>query len=311
MSRRHWIRRVASRMAAVGALLLAATLLASCDGIADNDLAPPDRVSLERATILTEHADAGTVTLEDGEFRAPVAPGSASELEIRLSQSAVGDLDGNGITDAAAITVENAGGSGNFRYLHALLKEEGEIHDADAVFLGDRIRVLGLSIHDGVIAVALLDRPPDAPFAEAPSVPVIRTFRLAGESLEELEFVTAQAVADATLTCDDSLPDAAIVIVTSPSAGEDVASGFEVSGCSRTHESNVVWRLLDRAGEELASGFTSGGGFDGPAPFSFTVEYDAAERQLAYIEVFEEDVSEGEGYPPPRVIVPLVITAAE
>ena len=311
MSRRHWIRRVASRMAAVGALLFAATLLASCDGIADNDLAAPDRVSLERATILTEHADAGTVTLEDGEFRAPVAPGSASELEIRLSQSAVGDLDGNGITDAAAITVENAGGSGNFRYLHALLKEEGEIHDADAVFLGDRIRVLGLSIHDGVIAVALLDRPPDAPFAEAPSVPVIRTFRLVGESLEELEFVTAQADTASALACDDSLPDASLVIVTSPAAGEEVASGFEVDGCSRTHESNVVWRLLDRTGEVLAGGFTSGGGFDGPAPFSFTVEYASGERQLAYLEVFEEDVSDGEGYPPPRVVVPLLIAASE
>ena len=96
-------------MTAVGALLFAATLLASCDGIADNDLAAPDGVSLEGATILTEHTDAGTATLEDGEFRAPVAPGSASELEIRLSQSAVGDLDGNGIPDAAAITIEKPG----------------------------------------------------------------------------------------------------------------------------------------------------------------------------------------------------------
>ena len=225
MSRRHWIRRVAPRLTAVGALLFAATLLASCDGIADNDLAAPDRVSLEAATILTEHTDAGTATLEDGEFREPVAPGSASDLVIRLSQSAVGDLDGNGIPDAAAITVENAGGSGNFRYLHALLKEEGELHDADAVFLGDRIRVLGLSIHDGVIAVALLDRPPDAPFAEAPSIPVIRRFRLAGETLEEIE----SASRDGAFACDDSLPDAALVVVTSPAGGEEVASGFAVS----------------------------------------------------------------------------------
>ena len=199
---RVWTRRATRRVTAVGALLFAATLLASCDGIADNDLAPPDGVSLEAATILTENTAAGTATLEDGEFRAPVAPGSASDLEIRLSQSAVGDLDGNGIPDAAAITIENPGGSGNFRYLHALLNEEGELRDADAVFLGDRIRVEGLSIHEGVITVATVDRPPNAPYSEAPSILVLRQFRLAGDMFEEIAGISS---ADA-FACDDGLP---------------------------------------------------------------------------------------------------------
>ncbi len=287
MSMRVWTRRAARRVTAVGALLFAATLLVSCDGIADNDLGPPDRVSLEGATILTEHTDAGTATLEDGEFRAPVAPGSASELEIRLSQSAVGDLDGNGIADAAAITVEYPGGSGNFRYLHALLKKEGELHDADTVFLGDRIRVAGLSIHEGVITVATVDRPPDAPFSESPSILALRQFRLAGETFEEIAGISS---ADA-FACDDSLPDAALVVVTSPAGGEEVVNGFTVRGCSRTFESNVQWRLLDRAGEVLASGSAMGGGVDGPAPFTFAVAYEAAERQLAHLEVYEEGVS--------------------
>ena len=39
---------------------------------------------------------------------------------------------------------------------------------------------------------------------------------------------------------------------------------------------------------------------DGPAPFVFAVEYEAAEHQLAHLEVFEEDASGGEGFPPPR-----------
>ena len=297
-----------TRPLAVIPLLLLAVLLASCDGVADNDKAPPDGVSLEATTIRTEHTDTGTATLEDGEFRAPVAPGSAGELVIRLSQWTVGDLDGDGITDAAAITIEDPGGSGNFRYLHALLNEEGELHDADAVFLGDRIRVEGVSIHEGVITVALLDRPPGAPFAEAPSILVIRRFRLAGETLAELASVGR---ADESFACDDSLPDAALVVVHSPAGGEEVANGFAVSGCSRTFESNVQWRLLDRAGEVLASGFAMGGGVDGPAPFVFAVAYEAAERQLGHLEVFEEDVSDGEGFPPPRHVVPVVIAASE
>ena len=107
--------------------------------------------------------------------------------------------------------------------------------------------------------------------------------------------------------CDDGLPDASLVIVNSPVDGAEVSSEFEVSGCSRTFESNVQWRLLDRAGELLASGHVSGGGIDGPAPFAFTVDYEAAEPQIAHLEVYEEDVSDGQGYPPPRAVVPLVI----
>ena len=107
--------------------------------------------------------------------------------------------------------------------------------------------------------------------------------------------------------CSPTLPDNALVIVNSPSPGAVLKTGFEASGCSSTFESNVQWRLLGRSGEELASGHTSGGGVEGPAPFQFTVDFDETERQLAYLEVFEEDVSDGEGYPPPRVVVPVII----
>ena len=100
------------------------------------------------------------------------------------------------------------------------------------------------------------------------------------------------------------------MIVNPPVGGAEVSSEFQVSGCSRTFESNVQWRLLDRTGEVLTSGHTSGGGIYGPAPFTFTVEYESAEPQIAHLEVFEEDVSEGEGYPPPRAVVPLVISAS-
>ena len=110
------------------------------------------------------------------------------------------------------------------------------------------------------------------------------------------------------LACDDSLPDAPLVIVGSPVGDQDAASGFQVSGCSRTFESNVHWRLIGRTGEVLASGHASAGGVDGPAPFAFTVKYKDAEPQIAHLEVFADDVFEGQDYPPPRAVVPLVIS---
>lgn len=115
------------------------------------------------------------------------------------------------------------------------------------------------------------------------------------------------AVADNCGLADGALSDAAFVIATGPAAGARVSSGFEVKGCSRTFESTFVWRLLARDGSELAQGFAMGGGVDGPGSFAFAVEYAVAERQIGHLEVFEEDASDGEGFPPGRTVLPLVL----
>ena len=109
--------------------------------------------------------------------------------------------------------------------------------------------------------------------------------------------------------CGDVPADASLVFVTVPASGARVAPGFEVAGCSRTFESTIVWRLLDRAGEVLAEGIGSGGGVDGPAPFAFTVDYAApSAEQVGHLEVLEEDASGGEGFPPPRDVVPVTLS---
>lgn len=114
-------------------------------------------------------------------------------------------------------------------------------------------------------------------------------------------------VADNCANTDGALSEASFVIATTPRAGDRVNSGFGVAGCSRTFESNVQWRLTARDGTELAKGFTQGGGVDGPGPFSFTVNYSVTERNIGHLEVFEEDVSGGEGFPPGRTVLPLVL----
>ena len=176
----------AGRLAVIG-LLLTAALLVACGG-ADG---PPTGADLERATYLTENTDAGEATLEDGEFREPLAPGSAGELVIQLDKWAAGDIDGQGSEqsgdDAAAITIEQTGGSGTFYFVHALTADGDDLRDAGVAFLGDRIRVEGVSIHDGVIVVALLNRAPEAAMASEPTIAAIRRFALQGGELVELE----------------------------------------------------------------------------------------------------------------------------
>jgi hypothetical protein len=107
---------------------------------------------------------------------------------------------------------------------------------------------------------------------------------------------------------DSTVSEAAFVIATAPPAGATVRPGFAVSGCSRTFESNVNWRLLGRDGGVLGEGFATGGGVDGPAPVAFTVDFSVDAPQIGHLEVFEVDASDGEGFPPGRTVLPLVLT---
>jgi hypothetical protein len=106
---------------------------------------------------------------------------------------------------------------------------------------------------------------------------------------------------------DGAFNDAAFVIATGPKPGERVESGFDVTGCSRTFESNVQWRLLARDGSVLASGNTSGGGVDGPGAFSFVIPYTVNVKQVGHLEVFEDDASDAEGFPPGRTVIPIIL----
>lgn len=106
---------------------------------------------------------------------------------------------------------------------------------------------------------------------------------------------------------DPVLTQSAFVIATSPLAGARVQSGFAVSGCSRTFESNVIWRLLARDGSVMARGFTSGGGVDGPGAFAFSVEFTVAAPEIGHLEVTADDPSDGEGFPPGRTVLPLLL----
>ena len=237
------------------------------------------------------------VTLTDGRSATPVAPGSASMAVTTLLQQSYGQLDGAGATDAAVILAHNSGGSGTFYYLAVV----GTNDPVPTLWLGDRLIVQRLSAANGQIAVTYLDRALDTPFAAPPTIPVTRIFAAERGGLVEI----------GAGTCESQSLDqfGSFVFVTAPAPGAQLFSGFTVEGCSRTFESTVNWSLYDRAGIEIASGFTNGGGIDGSERFSFTVEYDslAGGPQVGSLHVFEVDVSEGEGYPPPEIVIPIVL----
>jgi hypothetical protein len=99
----------------------------------------------------------------------------------------------------------------------------------------------------------------------------------------------------------------AFVFVETPVSGQRLASGFSVTGCSNTFEGTVNWRLRDRTGKELSNGFAQGGSRE-PGAFSFAVKYDVDAQQVGQLEVYEPTVT-GEGFPPGRNVIPVVLAA--
>lgn len=84
------------------------------------------------------------------------------------------------------------------------------------------------------------------------------------------------------------------IFVGAPTPGQAVSSGFEVSGCSNTFEATYVWELVDREGTVLAEDFgTASCGSGCVGDFSFTVDYEVDERQVATLRVFEESAEDG------------------
>ena len=110
-------------------------------------------------------ATGGTAQLHNGKFEdKPTEPGSATRLEVRLSEPlAHGDLNGDGSPDAAVLLVRDPGGTGVFVDLAVVINENGNPRHAASVELGDRVKILSLAIKDQTVTVEMLTQGPNDP----------------------------------------------------------------------------------------------------------------------------------------------------
>jgi hypothetical protein len=135
-------------------------LVAACGGAGTAPLTEEDLKNAEYQGIYPE-----VVKLTDGQYEGePFVEGGASRPTVFFSEPyASGDLDGDGVDDAAVLLVENSGGSGSFVYLAAVLNREGKPDNIDTQLLGERAQVQALTIADGQISVTMVTHGPDDP----------------------------------------------------------------------------------------------------------------------------------------------------
>ena len=160
-------------------LLAVALMLAACGAAKPSDALTTE--ALQNAEYQTEWTPEGTVRLEDGEYRAPAAPGSASEIVIAMTEYvAVGEL--NGQPAAAVILYSSGGGSGTFYELHVMVDRDGQPFDVAWTQLGDRVQMNSLAIEGDEIVVDMVTHGPDDPMC-CPTQQVVQTYTLQGVEL--------------------------------------------------------------------------------------------------------------------------------
>ena len=138
---------------------------------------------LEGGEYRSEWSDKGKIKLSDGMYKEKIAPDSATELVIKLSDRiAFGDLNGDGAEDSAVILISDPGGSGTFYDLAAVIDSRGQAKHVASAFLGDRVKVEELSIRSGKIVVKMLTHRSTEPMC-CPSLNVEQAYGLQGDEL--------------------------------------------------------------------------------------------------------------------------------
>ncbi len=166
---------------AVLTVLLLVTLasVAGCGG----EAGPLTEESLRNAKYQGIGVYPEAVKLTNGKFEGYfIAGGSSRSTVVFVEPCAFWDLDGDGEDDAAVLLVENAGGSGVFVYLAAVLNQGGKPVNVATMLLGDKAQVEELAIEAGQINVKMLTHSPGDPVC-CPSQESLETYTLEGGEL--------------------------------------------------------------------------------------------------------------------------------
>jgi hypothetical protein len=139
--------------------------------------------ALRNATYQHEFPKDGQAQLQDGTYEEAIE-GSASKIHIAMMDLvAFGDLNGDGIWDAAVVLEASGGGSGTFRSLEAVVNEDGApVHVASAL-LGDRVQIEELIVADLYIKVQMVTHGEGDGMC-CPTLRVVQLYQLTEDGLE-------------------------------------------------------------------------------------------------------------------------------
>ena len=167
--------------------VLVGALVAALSACAAEDVPvprPPPELSaavLRSAPYSSQHVEEGQIRLANGIFQ-----DTARRVSVFfLPEYAAGDLDRDGVPDAAVVLATTTGGSGTFLDLALVLNQDGRPVNAATLFLGDRVAVDRIRIVEGEVQVDLTMHGPADPMC-CPSVETTRRFRYESGGVVEI-----------------------------------------------------------------------------------------------------------------------------
>lgn len=128
----------------------------------------------------------GEVTLKNGRNDGDDSSFIPTETYL-TGEPAYGDINSDKKNDTVVLLVQNSGGSGVFVYIAGYVSGNVAYKGSNAVFVGDRISPTQVTIDDkGVIKLSYLDRAPNDPMSETPTIPKTKSFKYSAGTLEEI-----------------------------------------------------------------------------------------------------------------------------
>jgi hypothetical protein len=209
------------------------------------------------------------VQLTDGVYQNGSDPASPDFASVKLAQPmAFGDLNGDGLGDAAVLLAENYGGTGVFVSVVAVLNQNGQPAQAAAEMIDDRPMLNGLSIRDGQILLDATVHGPNDPGCCA-AQPVKQSYRL-----------VAGKLVFASINMQTADGQDRIITIDSPADGSSASWPFVVTGSVTVapFENNLLYVVFDANNNELAHGsfLVNAGQPGGPGTFSLPLDLSSA-----------------------------------
>jgi hypothetical protein len=253
---------------------------------------------LKNSTYLSPQAQGG-FTLVDGKFS-----GQVNGLDINAvmhPEILRGDVNGDGIEDAAFLLSEDTGGSGVFVSLMIVYSENGAYTQAPGYFIEDRPVIEGLRFENGEIVLNAKVHAPNDPMVD-PTLAAEFHFDLFDQAIILTHLMTG-AGDGGTRSIE----------ITSPENGQFMNGSVSIIGSMpiAPFENNLSFKILDLNGRQIfQSGFmVRAEDMGAPASFNNSISLALAELQvgLQYIlELSELSMADGSLLALDAVVITLI-----
>jgi hypothetical protein len=207
-------------------------------------------------------------TLVDGAYQSGTDTSQPGYFQATISDKvAFGDLNGDGLGDAAVSIGFNMGGTGVFEYVVAMLNQDGQPVQAGYYYVDDRARIDAMTLSEQRVVVDAMVHGPNDPMC-CPTLTVQASLQLPLDNgpLLWLAHQTSEIVPGAFRE----------ITFTSPETGIEVDQTRTISGdvTIAPFENNLVYHVYDMNLNELAVGPLMVNAPDMGAPGTFELNLD-------------------------------------